>query len=71
MKKEIQLKDNELNEVTGGTVPDLPATQLASNGYSSMLSKMGVHPVDPIIIDPEYEKKEKGEDENTIVPIPY
>ena len=54
----VELKDIELENVSGGTAPDLPATNLASK----------VPGVEPVIIKPEYEKKSE---KDTLVPIPY
>ncbi len=54
----IELKEIELENVTGGTAPDLPETRLASK----------VPGIEPVIIKPEYEKKSE---KDTLVPIPY
>ena len=59
MSKDIKrLNDSEMENVTGGTAPDLPATHLESK----------VPGVEPVIIKPEYEKKSE---KDTLVPIPY
>ena len=54
----VELKDIELENVSGGTALDLPATNLASK----------VPGIEPVIIKPEYEKKSE---KDTLVPIPY
>lgn len=62
-KDNKELKDTDLKKVNGGlTVNEgefIQGTPFAS----------GVRPAEPVIIKPEYKKKE--EEKDTLVPIPY
>lgn len=61
MKKDtVKLNDTELENITGGKAPDLPATQLESSEYSGMFpnpqgpGQYDIHIYDGGIADPEY-----------------
>ena len=60
----VEIKDKELESVTGGAAPDLPATTLESEGYNGMFSnptspgQYEPHFYDGKVVDPTHFTKE-------------
>ena len=63
-KTKVEIKEIELENVTGGTAPELPATTLESEGYNGMFSnptnpgQYESHFYDGKVVDPTHFIKE-------------